>query len=282
MALPRSVYTERLRDFADFTFGEGSAFQRRGQWRPFFEQRIGPGFDGRVIFEVGCFDAAYLGRIAAKFPNTAFVGLDWKCKAVYDGAQRIAGLGLKNVALLRGRGQDALRIFSPQEVDEIWVFHPDPCARDVELRNRLIGESFLMDVHQVLRDDTSTLSLKTDHPGYYQWVLGLLGLPEPEWFQGAPDPAAIRPSTRPAPRLRARDLMRREQIPDRSAAVRSRFDVTMNSADYWHDPKAMAHSAGRCFFGEATLFESRFVKKRLPIYYLEMRKKSGQLTAGRC
>lgn len=268
MTLPRSVYSERLSKFAEFAFGDQAAFGLRGQWRSFFAGRIGPGFDGRVIFEVGCFDAAYLSRIAARFPNTAFVGLDWKCKALYDGAQRVTALGLRNVALLRGRAQDVLRIFAALEVDEIWVFHPDPCARDAELKNRLIAEPFLADVHQVLRGGTSTLSLKTDHPGYYQWVLGLLGLPEPQWFGAAGDAAKSL-----APRVRRRDLMPAEQIPGASEAVRSRFDVTMNSADYWQDPAALAHSAGRCFSGEVTLFETRFVAKRLPIYYLELGKK---------
>ena len=274
MTSSRSIYAQKLHEFADFTFGDQLAFQHRGEWRRFFEERIGPRFDGRVILEIGCFDAAYLSRIAADHPHTAFVGLDWKCKALYDGGQRIAALGQGNIALLRARGQDLLKIFAPFEVNEIWVFHPDPCARDVELKNRLLAEPFLIDVHQVLADSASTLSIKTDHPGYYQWVLALLGLPEPLWFQTALHPAGTNPAPSPdAPRVRARDLMPREQIPSPSAAVCSIFNVTMNSSDYWHDPAALAYCAGECFSGELTVFESRFVKKRLPIYFMALQKK---------
>ena len=86
---PRSIYAQKLRGLTDFAFGDQSVFQHRGRWRDFFRPRIGPSFDGRIIFEVGCADAAYLGKIAAKYPNTAFVGLDWKCKALYDSAGRI-------------------------------------------------------------------------------------------------------------------------------------------------------------------------------------------------
>ena len=274
MTISRSIYGQKLHEFAEFTFGDQGVFQHRGEWRRFFQERIGPSFDGRVILEIGCFDAAYLSRIAANHPHTAFVGLDWKCKALYDGGQRIAALGQRNIALLRARGQDLLKIFAPLEVNEIWVFHPDPCARDVELKNRLLAEPFLMDVHQVLADSASTLSLKTDHPGYYQWVLALFGLPEPLWFQAGHQAAGHQATPSPAPpRLRARDLMPREQIPHPSAAVRAGFNVTMNSPDYWHDPAALAHSAGQCFSGELTLFENRFVTKRLPIYYLALQKK---------
>jgi hypothetical protein len=55
--------------------------------------------------------------------------------------------------------------------------------------------------------------------------------------------------------------------------VRSRFEVAMNSADFWNDSAALADTAGRLFSQRATLFESRFVKKRFPIYYFELRKR---------
>jgi tRNA G46 methylase TrmB len=272
---PRSVYADRLHEFAGVAFADEAAFGHRGHWRDFFRRRIGAGFDGRVIFEVGCFDADYLTRVAAKYPRTGFVGLDWKCKALHAGAQRVTELGLGNVALLRGRGQDVRRIFADGEVDEVWVFHPDPFAESDELKNRLIAEPFLVDVHAVLRGGGSALVLKTDHPGYYQWALGLFGVPEPDGFHAARDPGAVRigPGT-PAPRVRARDLMRAEDLPGRSEAVVSRFGVAARSADFWNDPAVLAHAADRCFAGEVTLFESRFIKKRLPIYYFEMAKKA--------
>lgn len=234
--LPRSNYASKLRDFPGVAFENPPFVSHRGNWRDFFRARIGPTFDGRVILEVGCFDAAYLSRIATNHPRTAFVGLDWKAKAVYDGARRITEHGLRNVALVRGRGQDLLRIFGNGELDEVWVFHPDPFAGPGELKNRLIAEPFLLDVHAVLRNQASTLSLKTDHPGYFQWALGLFGSPSGD-------------------------------------ALRQRFKVVANSADFWNDPAALAHASGRCFSKEATLFESRFLKRRLPIHYFEIAKR---------
>jgi tRNA G46 methylase TrmB len=251
----RSIYAHKLLEFPDVALVDQAAFQHRGRWSDFFRQRIGPTFNGRVVFEIGCSDAAYLARLAAKHPHTAFVGLDWKYKALYDGAQRIAGLDIRNVALLRGRGQDVSKIFAEREIDEVWVFHPDPCDRPVELKTRLIAEPFLTDLHPVLRDYTSTLCLKTDHPGYYQWVLGLFGLPQPDWFL-----------------VQSRDLMRAQDIPKPNEAVRRRFNVTAYSANFWNDPDALAHTSDRLFAEETTAFESRFIRKRRPIYYFEISK----------
>jgi hypothetical protein len=83
------------------------------------------------------------------------------------------------------------------------------------------------------------VTIKTDHAGYYQWVLELLGLSE---------------------------LGRNEE-------VLRRFEVLARSSDFWNDPAAGAHVAGRPFAREATLFESRFVKKRKPIYFIDLGKR---------
>lgn len=163
----RSIYADRLLEFRDFTFSDGGEFQRRGLWRELFRPRIGDAFDGRVIFEIGCNDGALLARVAARYPMTAFIGIDWKCRALHTAAERVVGTGLKNVALLHGRAQDVRRHFADEELDEIWLFHPDPCDQPKELRNRLYAPSFLRDAHRVMREGAS-LVLKTDHPGYYQ------------------------------------------------------------------------------------------------------------------
>ena len=168
----RSVFADRLLEFREFAFSDGAEFQHRGAWRDFFRSLIGQAFDGRVIFEIGCNDASLLARIAANHPTRAFIGIDWKCRPLYTAAERVAAAGLRNVALLHGRGQEVGRILADGEVDEIWVFHPDPCDKPQELRNRLVAEPFLMDVHRVLRDRGS-LVLKTDHPEYYQWAVSV-------------------------------------------------------------------------------------------------------------
>ena len=253
----RNPYADRLSEVGAFAFGDAAAFTNRGRWRAFFRERIGPAFDGRVVFEIGCADAEFLARVAAKHPATAFVGLDWKPRAVYEGAARVAGLGLANVALLRGRAQDVRRIFADGEADEIWLFHPDPCDKPNELKHRLLAEPFLLDAHAVLRGPGSTLTLKTDHPGYYQWTLALFGMPEP---------AALRAH----PRVKAKELMPPGDLPPASAAAMSRFEVTMNSPDFWNDAAALSHASKRPFAGERTAFESRFAGKGRPIYAIEL------------
>lgn len=244
--LPRSRFAADLARFPGIVLCGKQAFENAGGWAAEFQKRIGPNFDGKVIFEIGSFDAEFLCRIAARHPQAAFVGLDWKAKAIYDGAQRVEAMGLKNVVLIRGRGQEIRRIFAAGEVDEIWVFHPDPFAMPAERANRLISEPFLFDAHAVLRDRSSRLTLKTDHAEYFQWAMKLLAEPE---------------SAEQADRS------------TQSAMIYDRLEVVSRSMDFWNDSEIQKQLQARCFSQELTRFERRFVGKNAPIYFLEVAKR---------
>jgi len=268
MSTRRSVYADRLADFSDVALGDDAVFENRGSWKAIFQQRIGQTFDHRIILEIGCFNAAYLSTIASEFPDTAFIGLDWKCKAIHDGALRIIESRLSNVILLRARAHDIDRIFNDDELGEAWIFHPDPCDGEIELRNRLIREPFLRSLHRVLKRD-AVVALKTDHPGYFQWTLGLFGIPEPDIFKSARTASGATLS----PRVKVSELMNHSDLPQPSDTALQLFDVSCQSADFWHDPAALSHTSVRVFSNRKTFYESRFMRRRYPIYYFEIRTK---------
>lgn len=258
----RSIFADRLAEHAAFASGDDAVFARRGGWRSFFSSRVGPAFSGKLIVEIGCSDAASLVSMAAKHPADGFVGLDWKAKQVFVGAERVASLGLKNVALLRARAQDLPRIFADGEIDEMLIFHPEPCDRPEELANRLFDEAFLAAIQPTLSEQ-ALVTVKTDHVGYYQWMLALFGISRPDFTK-------IALTTK----LRTRDLVADDALPPASEPLRRLYKITMRSHDFWNDPAVLDATAGRCFAGEVTMFEQRFLKKRQPIFFFELRKQT--------
>ena len=52
-----------------------------------------------------------------------------------------------------------------------------------------------------------------------------------------------------------------------------RFDAGIVSTDFWNDKMAQSAVAAHSFSGEMTAFEGRFVRKRKPIYFVEIRKR---------
>ncbi len=251
-----SRYTDRLAEFADLIAPAGTLGV---PWSETFARRLGGRFGGRVFCEVGSADGQFLCDVAADHPDAGFVGVDWKFKSVHAAAARAAAGGLRNVALIRGPGQDLPRWFQPAELAGIWVWHPDPIDRG----GRLIAEPFLSSIHPLLRPG-GTVAIKTDHPGYFQSIRSLLGRPAPSWFTD--DPARIGPS----PRLRRRDVEPPATLPPFSPEVARRYRVTADVADFWADPAAARHTQSHPFAGRTTPFECRYRAKRLPIYYVEL------------
>jgi tRNA (guanine-N7-)-methyltransferase len=256
----RSVFADKLKEFESFAFGDESTTSHRGNWRSHFRERkdnspplaggVGGGGERKdeglrikdesissfiphpssLLLEIGCYDAQFLARIAAKHPNTNFIGLDWKARPLYLGAQQIADQQLSNLSLLRARAQDLTAIFADGELDEIWLLHPEPCDRENERANRLMSEPFLFDVHRLLSRG-GRLVLKTDHREYFESTLAL----------------------------------------SRSPAIAKRFAIEFDSSDFWNDADLQRATPHLRLAGERTFYESRFVRKKQPIYFVTMR-----------
>jgi tRNA (guanine-N7-)-methyltransferase len=259
----RSVFADRLLEFPDLVFSDGAERCLRGHWRDHFRRRIGAAFDDALILDIGCANGELLLKVAAKRPRTAFIGLDWKCRSLYHAAQRLAEAGVPNVALLHGRAQEIDAIVARRELDEIWLFHPEPCDTDKTLPHRLFDDTFLLEAHRALPHG-GRLMLKTDHAGYFQWALALFGEPEPPLF------VEVRQGLKATARVRRSELVDPAKLPAPSDVLIKRFQPTVMSLDYWNDPLARAATAVHAFADETSGYEARFKTKRWPIYYMEL------------
>jgi tRNA G46 methylase TrmB len=265
--------------FPGLAAGGDDCFTLRGRWAAHFRDRLSDRFPRRIVLEVGCADAKFLATVAARHPDVGFVGLDWKFKQIHDGAARLQAAGLKNVMLLRGRAADLPRIFAPGEIDEAWVFHPEPCDEPKQRANRLVTGPFLQMLAPLLRDDTATVAIKTDHVGYFQWVLGVMGEPAPPAITAALHAAATAaPMPTGWPNIRLRELLAADDVPARSPAAMAHFVVTAVSADFWNDHPVLARVSGCCYANLQTPFEQRFVQKHRPIYFVELCKRTPAVT----
>ncbi|MBI2604467.1 MAG: methyltransferase domain-containing protein [Deltaproteobacteria bacterium] len=263
MSTHKNPYAGRLGEFSGIAFDAAAASERKGVWREFFRGSMERGPE-RLVFEVGCSNAGFLASIAEANPDAAFVGIDWKFKVLFKGAKRVHGMGLKNVALLRGKAQEISRIFGEDELDEVWVFFPDPWAKKPQLKHRLIQEAFLLDCARVLKPG-GRVFIKTDHPGYFQWMLALWGAPRPV-LPAYDGPVPTERGMR-AKQMLVRKPMDEDQLPNASAAVCARFEIVRQSIDY---ASLSAAELGTLFGGRDTLFEKGFREQKLPIYFLEV------------
>jgi tRNA G46 methylase TrmB len=234
-----------LARYGDRILSTSAASERLGKWP---RERL-------LICEVGCFDGVLMEQVV-KDETVSVVGVDWKAGALIEATDKMKGR--MNATMIHGRGQDIACWFAPAELDEVWLFHPDPCDRAVEWKNRLFEQAWLDDVARVLKPG-GKLCLKTDHIGYFQWAMASVGAKKL-------DQATLR-------RVAKNEWQDESTLPGVCEAAK-RFKIASMSVDFWNDQALAKQLSSRAFWGKRSGFEARFARKNWPIYWLELERLS--------
>ena len=126
-----------------------------------------------ITLELGCGKGEYTIGLAQKFPDRNFIGVDIKGDRLARGSKIASELGLKNVAFLRTSIQYMDEFFGENEIDEIWLVHPDPQLRDRDEKKRLTNSFFLKSYLSYLKPG-GIFHLKTDSYPLFEYSLKTL------------------------------------------------------------------------------------------------------------
>ena len=128
------------------------------------------GQDHIVTLEIGFGGAEHLLHMAARQPNTDFIGAEPFLNGV---AKALAGMerqGLNNIRLVHGDVCVAMDQMPDHAVDNIYILFPDPWPKPRHFKRRLISDSFVADMHRVLKP-CGHLYFASDIPSYVDWAL---------------------------------------------------------------------------------------------------------------
>lgn len=137
----------------------------KGQWaKEFF------GNEKPIILELACGKGEYTVNLAKLFPQTNFIGVDFKGNRIWRGAKTALEEGIDNVGFLRIQIESILEHFAENEISEIWITFPDPQPQDSREKKRLTSPRFLEKYKIILKND-GIMHLKTDNDGFYAYTL---------------------------------------------------------------------------------------------------------------
>lgn len=139
----------------------------RGKWKDVF------GNEQALNVEIGTGYGEFMLEWCGNNPTENFVGLDHRFKRSFHLAKKLDKITNKNFRYLRGRGERLEFIFGEAEVSNIFYFFPDPWPKTRHFKKRLFQKPFLDAAHKVLKPN-GTLWVKTDHDGYFEWMLNEL------------------------------------------------------------------------------------------------------------
>ena len=142
-------------------------FELKGKWNSFFKN------DNPIVLELGCGKGEYTTELAKSNPKNNYIGIDIKGARIWKGAKESNLFGLDNVAFVRTQIELIDKIFSNNEVSEIWITFPDPQIKIQRKKHRLINSSFLSLYKKILKKG-GLINLKTDSEYLHGYTLGLI------------------------------------------------------------------------------------------------------------
>ncbi len=142
----------------------------KGKWRETYFNKDNPAERRPIVLELACGKGEYTVGLAQVYPNKNFIGIDIKGDRIARGSKRANDLSLSNVAFLRTPMVFLEEFFEENEVDEIWLIHPDPQPRDKEERKRLTNPKYLALFKKILKPEGNFL-FKTDNFPLFEYSL---------------------------------------------------------------------------------------------------------------
>ena len=143
-------------------------FEYKGKWNNLFFKNNKP-----IIIELGCGKGEYSIGLAKLNPEKNFIGIDIKGARFWRGAKTATDEGLNNIAFVRSQIELIDKIFSKEEVSEIWITFPDPQIKFKREKHRLINLKFI-NLYKNILVPNGIINLKTDSEFLHGYMLGLI------------------------------------------------------------------------------------------------------------
>lgn len=140
-------------------------FPLKSKWNQKFFKNDNP-----LVVEFGCGRGEYSVGLAQKYPHKNFIGIDIKGARMHTGLTQAEKLGLKNVAFIRAKAENAVLLFGKNEVDEVWITFPDPNVKYRRRHKRMTSQKFLERYSEFCKTE-ALFHLKTDNKLMYDFTL---------------------------------------------------------------------------------------------------------------
>ncbi len=156
----KNPYHDKLDKFSSFVFRDLEAEQFRGKWRSDLFHN-----DSVLNVEIGSGFGHFMREYVSDHPTENFIGMDYKFKRAFTLAAQLSKIPTKNYKYLRAKGERLAFMFDNHEIDNLFLFFPDPWPKSKQKKKRLFNDHLLTTVHPLLTS-TGKMFIKTDHDDY--------------------------------------------------------------------------------------------------------------------
>ena len=171
----RNPYWGKNRKLEGLVYSDNETEVHAGQWREKFSlgstNSAKTENEGRrkLHVEIGCNAGHVVVEWADQKRNELFIGIDWKFKPIFWGAEKVQKRSLKNICFFRAHAERLKFMFGPREIDNLYLFFPDPWPRKKQWKNRFLTATTLREIAPLIHPE-GLFHIKTDHPEYFNWI----------------------------------------------------------------------------------------------------------------
>lgn len=167
-------YWKKVGEFKGRIFNDHGTEDFLGKWREQFPDSVSKGDISLSIrrplhVEIGCNGGHVILEWAARAPLDAYIGIDWKFKQIYRGAEKAQKRSINNLLFFRAHAERLQFMFAPGEIDHLYLYFPDPWPKKSQVKNRFINPDRLRLIAGLVRPG-GTFHIKTDHAEYFEWM----------------------------------------------------------------------------------------------------------------
>jgi tRNA (guanine-N7-)-methyltransferase len=167
MPSPNEYVLGLLGEYSQWSYDEERAPKFRGVWRT---EAFGVNENVPMDIEIGTGNGLHFAHHAIKYPERCLLGLELRYKPLIQSVRRALRGGRENMRIARYNAALLNDLFIPGEVNDVYIFFPDPWTKKRQQKHRLIQDEFLVELHKRQRPG-SKLIFKTDSRDYFDWSL---------------------------------------------------------------------------------------------------------------
>ncbi|NLL79731.1 MAG: tRNA (guanosine(46)-N7)-methyltransferase TrmB [Clostridiales bacterium] len=141
-----------------------NAQEKKGNWSSVF------GNTNPIRIEVGMGKGKFLMELAGKNPEVNYIGIERYSSVLLRALQKMEEEQRSNLKFLCIDAKELEDVFSPGEVDKIYLNFSDPWPKDRHAKRRLPSREFLARFDKILKKD-GRIEFKTDNRGLFDFAV---------------------------------------------------------------------------------------------------------------
>ena len=166
-------YIARVYDFPELLLPHPTPDNFKELWARKNKDSLEDTSSSRIHIEIGCGSSRYLIRWAIENPQDFFIGLELRYKRLVLAAKKIHKQNIRNIILLKERGEFLDEYFTHKSIDCLHINFPDPWYKKAKRKHRILSTEFLTKIHPYFCSG-GELRFKTDHLEYFKSVTQIL------------------------------------------------------------------------------------------------------------